>query len=45
MKEVRMTDLKKTIQKLRAQIESAGLTPVVDDPLKEVKEWNVKSEK
>jgi len=30
-----MTELKETIQKLRAQLEEAGLTPVADDPLKE----------
>jgi two-component system cell cycle response regulator len=35
-REVRMADLKKTIKKLRAQLEEAGLTPVADDPLKEV---------
>jgi transcriptional regulator with GAF, ATPase, and Fis domain len=34
-REVRMAELKETIQKLRTQIESAGLTPVADDPLKE----------
>jgi len=31
-----MGDLKGAIQKLREQIESAGLTPVADDPLKEI---------
>ena len=35
-REVRMAELKETIQKLRTQIESAGLTPVADDPLKEM---------
>ena len=34
-RETRMADLKKVIRKLRAQVESAGLTPVADDPLKE----------
>ncbi len=34
-REVRMAELKETIRKLHAQIESAGLTPVADDPLKE----------
>ena len=34
-REMRMSDLKKAIQKLREQIESAGMTPVADDPLKE----------
>jgi CheY-like chemotaxis protein len=33
-REVRMAELKETIKKLRAQLESAGLTPVADDPLK-----------
>ena len=37
-REVRMADLKKVIKKLREQIESAGLTPVADDPLKEMSE-------
>jgi len=35
-REIRMVELKKAIEELRAQIESEGLTPVVDDPLKEV---------
>ena len=35
-REVRMGELKKVIEKLRAQLEEAGLTPVADDPLKEV---------
>jgi PAS domain S-box-containing protein len=35
-REVRMAELKKVIQKLRAQLEEAGLTPVADDPLKEM---------
>ena len=35
-REVRMVELKKVIKKLRAQLEEAGLTPVADDPLKEV---------
>lgn len=35
-REVRMAQLKETIRKLRAQIESEGLTPVADDPLKEM---------
>ncbi len=34
-REVRMAELKEVIKKLRTQIESAGLTPVADDPLKE----------
>jgi len=34
-REVRMAELKETIQKLHTQIESAGMTPVADDPLKE----------
>jgi PAS domain S-box-containing protein len=34
-REMRMVELKKVIKKLHAQIESEGLTPVVDDPLKE----------
>ncbi len=33
-REVRMAELKKVIRKLRDQIESEGLTPVADDPLK-----------
>jgi septal ring factor EnvC (AmiA/AmiB activator) len=35
-REVRMADLKKVIKKLRTQLEEAGLTPVADDPLKEI---------
>ena len=35
-REVRMAELKETIKKLRAQVESAGMTPVADDPLKEI---------
>ena len=35
-REIRMAELKKVIKKLHAQIESEGLTPVADDPLKEV---------
>ncbi len=34
-REVRMAELKETIRKLREQVESAGLTPVADDPLKD----------
>ena len=34
-RELRMAELKETIQKLRAQLEEEGLTPVADDPLKE----------
>jgi len=34
-REVRMAELKETIQKLRTQLEEAGQTPVADDPLKE----------
>lgn len=34
-REVRMSELKETIKKLRVQIESEGLTPVADDPLRE----------
>ena len=34
-REVRMAELKEVIGKLRAQIDSAGLTPVANDPLKE----------
>ena len=37
-REVRMAELKETIQKLRAQLEEAGLTPVADDPLKEMRD-------
>ncbi len=35
-REVRMAELKETIKKLRAQVESAGMTPMADDPLKEI---------
>ena len=35
-REMRMVELKKTILKLRDQLESAGMTPVADDPLKEM---------
>ena len=35
-REVRMAGLKETIQKLRAQLEEAGMAPVADDPLKEI---------
>ncbi len=34
-REVRMAELKEAIRKLRAQVETAGITPVADDPLKE----------
>jgi hypothetical protein len=34
-REVRMAELKEVIQKLREQVNSAGMTPVADDPLKE----------
>lgn len=37
-REMRMTGLKKTIKKLRAQLKEAGLEPVADDPLKEGEE-------
>jgi response regulator RpfG family c-di-GMP phosphodiesterase len=37
-REMRMAELKKVIRKLREQLESSGLTPVVNDPLKEVSE-------
>ena len=33
--EIRMVELKKVIEKLHAQIESEGLTPMADNPLKE----------
>ena len=33
---MRMVELKKVIRKLREQLKSAGLTPVANDPLKEV---------
>ena len=41
-REVRMAELKETIKKLRAQVETAGMTPVADDPLKVKGEesWN-----
>lgn len=35
-RELRMAELKKTIRKLHAQLEETGLTPVADDPLKEI---------
>jgi len=35
-REVRMAELKEAIRKLRAQVEKTGLTPVADDPLKEI---------
>jgi PAS domain S-box-containing protein len=35
-REVRMAELKETIKKLRAQLESAELTPMADDPLLEI---------
>jgi PAS domain S-box-containing protein len=35
-RELRMAELKETIQKLRTQLESAGMTPVADDPLKKI---------
>ncbi len=41
-REVRMADLKKTVKKLRLQLESAGLTPVADDPLMIEKYRNAK---
>ncbi len=34
-REVRMAELKKVIEKLRAQLKEAGMEPVADDPLKE----------
>jgi len=34
-RELRMAELKEAIRKLREQLDSAGLTPVADDPLKE----------
>ena len=34
-REVRMAELKKVIKNLRAQLESAGMTPVADDPIRE----------
>jgi chromosome segregation ATPase len=34
-REVRMAELKEAIQKLRTQVEEAGMTPVADDPLLE----------
>ena len=33
-REIRMAELKKVIEKLRKQLENAGITPEVDDPLK-----------
>jgi len=35
-REVRMAELKKVITKLHHQIESAGMTPIADDPLNEL---------
>ena len=35
-REIRMAELKEAIRKLRAQLEESGLTPVADDPLKEI---------
>ncbi len=35
-REMRMVELKETIQKLRDQLESAEMTPVADDPLLEI---------
>jgi PAS domain S-box-containing protein len=35
-REVRMAELKNSIKKLRTQLEEAGMTPVADDPLKEI---------
>jgi len=34
-REVRMAELKEVIRKLREQVDSAGMTPVANDPLKE----------
>ncbi len=34
-REIRMAELKETIQKLRRQLLDAGITPIADDPLKE----------
>ena len=34
-REIRMTELKKVIEKLRKQLEEAEMTPVADDPVKE----------
>ena len=34
-REIRMAELKKVIKNLRAQLESAGMTPVADDPIRE----------
>jgi len=39
-REVRMSELKEAIRKLRAQLEEAGMTPVADDPLKEMGKEN-----
>jgi len=39
-REVRMAELKEVIQKLRTQVEETGLTPVADDPLKEMGKEN-----
>jgi len=35
-REIRMAELKETILELRAQLEEEGLTPVADDPLREI---------
>ena len=35
-REIRMAELKKVIEKLHAQLEETGLTPVADDPLLEI---------
>ncbi len=35
-REVRMSDLKDVIRQLRAQLEEAGITPVANDPFKEI---------
>jgi PAS domain S-box-containing protein len=35
-REIRMAELKEAIQKLRTQVEEAGLIPEADDPLKEI---------
>lgn len=35
-REVRMAELKEVIRKMREQVDSTGMTPVADDPLKEI---------
>ncbi len=35
-REIRMAELKEAVQKLRTQVEEAGLIPEADDPLKEI---------